>query len=149
MRNSIMVLVASVAIGSLSFSARAEPTGRITGVGGVFVASPNPKALAAWYRDVLGIPIEPWGGAALRYDAPGHPPVLVWTVHALKSNYMAPSGREFMIDFAVDDLDAFVARLKSKGVAIVKQDDSDPSGKFAWLLDPDGTKIELWQPKAH
>jgi len=62
---------------------------------------------------------------------------------------MAPSGREFMIDFAVDDLDAFVARLKSKGVAIVKQDDSDPSGKFAWLLDPDGTKIELWQPKAH
>jgi len=59
MRNSIMVLVASVAIGSLSFSARAEPAGRITGVGGVFVASPNPKALAAWYRDVLGIPIEP------------------------------------------------------------------------------------------
>jgi predicted enzyme related to lactoylglutathione lyase len=52
-----------------------------------------------------------------------------------------------MIDFAVDDLDAFVARLQSKGVSIIKRDDSDPSGKFAWILDPDGTKIELWQPR--
>jgi predicted enzyme related to lactoylglutathione lyase len=53
-----------------------------------------------------------------------------------------------MIDFAVDDLDAFVVRLKAKGVVILKQDDSDPTGRFAWILDPDGTKIELWQPKA-
>jgi len=66
----------------------------------------------------------------------------------LKSKYLAPSGREFMLDFAVDDMDAFLARLKAKGVPILKRDDSDPSGKFAWLLDPDGTKIELWQPRA-
>jgi len=83
----------------------------------------------------------------LRYDAPNHPPVLVWNAFPEGSNYAAPSTRDFMIDFAVDDLDAFVARLQSKGVSIIKRDDSDPSGKFAWILDPDGTKIELWQPR--
>jgi predicted enzyme related to lactoylglutathione lyase len=61
---------------------------------------------------------------------------------------MAPSTREFMVNFAVDDLDAFLAKLKAKGVTILRRDDTDPSGNFAWLLDPDGTKIELWQPKA-
>jgi predicted enzyme related to lactoylglutathione lyase len=60
---------------------------------------------------------------------------------------MAPSAREFMLDFAVDDMDAFIARLKSRHVDILKRDDSDPTGRFAWIMDPDGTKIELWQPK--
>jgi predicted enzyme related to lactoylglutathione lyase len=126
----------------------ADPPGRITGLGGLFVRSPNPKALAAWYRDVLGVKVEPWGGAMLRYDAPGHPSVLTWSAFPQTTSYMAPSTREFMIDFAVDDLDAFLARLKAKGVAVIKRDDSDPTGSFAWILDPDGTKIELWQPKA-
>ncbi len=125
----------------------AEPAGHITGVGGLFIRSKDPKALAAWYRDVLGLKIEAWGGAKLAYDAPGHPPVLVWSPFPAANKYMAPSEREFMIDFAVDDLDALIARLSSKGVAILKRDDSDPSGKFAWILDPDGTKIELWQAK--
>jgi catechol 2,3-dioxygenase-like lactoylglutathione lyase family enzyme len=125
----------------------AEPPGRITGVGGLFVKSKNPKALARWYRDVLGVPMEPWGGATLRYDAPGHPQVLAWNAFSVTTDYMAPSTREFMINFAVDDLDAFLGRLKAKGVTILKQDDANPSGKFAWILDPDGTKIELWQPK--
>jgi predicted enzyme related to lactoylglutathione lyase len=126
----------------------AEPVGHITGVGGLFVRSHDPKALAAWYRDVLGLEIEPWGGAILRYDAPGNPRVLTWSPFPQATSYMAPSTREFMIDFAVDDLDAFLARLKDKGVAVIKRDDSDPTGRFAWILDPDGTKIELWQPKA-
>ena len=128
--------------------APADPVGHITGVGGVFVTSKDPKALAAWYRDVLGVKLEPWGGAVLRYDAPGHPPVLVWNALPQGSHYLAPSTREFMLDFAVDDLDAFLARLKAKGVAVLKRDDSDPTGSFAWILDPDGAKIELWQPKA-
>jgi len=129
-------------------SLHAEPPGHITGLGGLFVRSKDPKALAAWYRDVLGLKIEPWGGAMLRYDAPGHPPVLTWSPFPEATPYMAPSTQAFMIDFAVDDLDAFLARLKAKGVPILKRDDSDPTGRFAWLLDPDGTKIELWQPKA-
>jgi catechol 2,3-dioxygenase-like lactoylglutathione lyase family enzyme len=150
MRWSVLwtALIASVAINGLSLAVQAEPAGRITGVGGVFVTSSDPKSLAAWYRDVLGIQLEPWGGATLRYDAPEHPPTVAWNVLRTGSGYLAPSKREFMLDFAVDDMDAFVARLKAKGVAILKRDDSDPSGKFAWILDPDGTKIELWQPKA-
>jgi len=131
----------------LSAAAQAEPAGRITGVGGIFIKSKDPKALAAWYRDVLGVAIEPWGGAMLSYDAPGHPPVLVWSAFPAATDHFAPSTREFMLNFAVDDLDAFLARLKAKGVAVLKQDDS-PEGRFAWIVDPDGTKIELWQPKA-
>lgn len=125
----------------------AEPPGHITGVGGVFFGSKDPKALMAWYRDVLGIRLEEWGGAALRYDAPGHPPVVTVNAFGQTSGYMKPSTRDYMLNFAVDDLTAFLERLKAKGVAILARDDSDPSGSFAWILDPDGTKIELWQPK--
>jgi catechol 2,3-dioxygenase-like lactoylglutathione lyase family enzyme len=147
-----LVQLLSIALGlGLSLAPqnlRAEPVGRITGVGGVFVRSKDPKALAAWYRDVLGVPVEPWGGATLRYDAPGHPPVLVWSAFPETTDYMAPSTRAFMINFAVDDLNAFLDRLKAKGVTVIKRDDSDPNGSFAWIIDPDGTKIELWQPKS-
>lgn len=151
MRRSIVwaALIAAAAAGSSPLPVLAEPTGRITGVGGIFITSSDPKALAAWYRDVLGIELQPWGGAMLRYDAPGHPPAVVWNALPKGSDYLAPSKREVMLDFAVDDLDAFIARLKAKNVAILKRDDSDPSGSFAWILDPDGTKIELWQSKAH
>jgi catechol 2,3-dioxygenase-like lactoylglutathione lyase family enzyme len=123
----------------------ADTPGRITGIGGIFVVSKDPKALAAWYRDVLGISLERWGGATFRYDAPGHPPVVVWNAFPEGESYLAPSRRDFMLNFAVGDLDAFLTRLKAKGVTILKRDDSDPNGKFAWILDPDGTKIELWQ----
>lgn len=124
----------------------AEPAGHVTGFGGIFIKSDNPKALSDWYRDVLGLKIEAWGGAKLAYDAPGHPPVVVWSPFPASSDYMAPSKREFMINFAVDDLDAILARLASQGVAVIRRDDTDPTGKFAWILDPDGTKVELWQP---
>ena len=125
----------------------AQTAGHVTGIGGVFFKSKDPKALAAWYRDVLGLSVESWGGAVLAYDAPGHPPVLAWNAFPESTDYMAPSGRDFMINFAVDDLDAVVARLGAKGVAVIKRDDADPNGRFAWILDPDGTKIELWEPK--
>jgi predicted enzyme related to lactoylglutathione lyase len=72
----------------------------------------------------------------------------VWSAFPETSDYMAPSSRDFMVNFAVDDLDAFVARLVDHGVKILKRDDSDANGRFAWIVDPDGTKIELWQPKA-
>lgn len=147
-RARLVWLAAALEIVMSSGDLRADPAGRITGVGGIFFRSKDPKALAAWYHDVLGVPIEPWGGAMLRYDAPGHPPAVVWSPFPQSTNYMDPSTREFMIDFAVDDLDAFLAKLKAKGVAVIKRDDSDPSGAFAWIMDPDGTKIELWQPKA-
>ncbi len=132
-------------------SAKEASMGHVVGIGGVFFKSKDPKALAAWYRDVLGLEIADWGGAILplrdRAAAPKGA-VQVWSPFKQDTDYFAPSSREFMINFEVDNLDAILARAKEKGVAILKRDDdSDPSGSFAWLLDPDGTKIELWQPK--
>ena len=123
-----------------------EPAGHITGVGGVFIKAHDRKALVAWYRDVLGLPIQPWGGAVLHTDTPQHPPVVAWTAMAASSTYFAPSTSTYMIDYAVDDMDAFVARLAARGVEILKRTD-DPSGRFAWIMDPEGNKIELWEPK--
>ncbi len=139
-----LVLVGPPAVG---VSETVAPAGHVTGIGGVFFKSKDPKALAAWYRDVLGVPVEPWGGALLRYDAPGHPPLAVWSPFPATTDYMAPSTATFMVNFAVDDLDAIAARLKAKGVALLGRNDKDPDGRFAWIVDPDGTKVELWEPK--
>lgn len=140
-----LLMVATMA-NATAGSADPEP-GHITGIGGIFFKSKDPKALAAWYRDVLGIAIEDWGGALLRYDAAGHPPMVVWSPFPQDSNYFAPSDKPFMINFAVDDMDAYLARLEKKDVKVLKRDDADPNGKFAWIVDPEGNKIELWQPK--
>ena len=141
---AITVAMAALLAGSVC----AEPPGHVTGVGGVFVRSKDPKALMTWYRDVLGIKLEPWGGATLRTDAPGHPPVVVWNAMPERTSYFAPSTREVMINFAVDDLDAMLARLKSKGIILLGTSQDPAAGRFAWILDPDGTKVELWQPSA-
>ena len=118
---------------------------RITGIGGIFFKSPDPKALAAWYRDVLGLHLEDYGAALLAYDTPGHPPHAVWSPFHTNTDYFGPSTREFMINFAVDDLDGMLATIKAKGVTVLDRQDYS-YGSFAWFVDPDGTKIELWQP---
>jgi catechol 2,3-dioxygenase-like lactoylglutathione lyase family enzyme len=118
---------------------------RITAIGGVFFHSANPEALAAWYRDTLGFKIEDWGGAMIRADSAG-PPHGVWAPFNKDTGYFQPSSREFMINFAVDDLDGFLAGLEAKGVDVIGREQMDGMGKFAWILDPDGTKIELWEP---
>ena len=117
---------------------------KVTGFGGIFFKSPDPKALSAWYHDVLGIELSEWGGAMLRTDMPGHPDFVVWNPFPHDTRYYDPSKREFMVNFAVDDIDAMVQALEAKGVAILGRQDED-YGRFAWLLDPDGTKIEIWQ----
>jgi len=123
------------------------PAGHITGVGGVFFKAKDPKALAAWYRDVLGMPVETWGGAALRYDASKHPFALAWNAFPASTKYFAPSKSGWMVDYVVDDMDALLARVRSKGVKVLKREDNDPNGRFAWILDPEGNKVELWEPK--
>ena len=141
---SMSVLAIAMVCGT---PAVAEQPGHVTGIGGVFVKSKDPKALAQWYRDALGLDVKFWGGAALPFDAPGHPPKVSWTAFPEAGDYMSPSTREFMVNFAVDDMDAIIARLTAKGVPVLKRDDNDAFGRFAWIQDPDGTKIELWQPK--
>lgn len=144
-RSSALLAAVAFAWGA---AAMAEQLGHVTGIGGVFVKSKDPEALAKWYRDVLGLDVKSWGGAAMPTDAPGHPPKVSWMAFPQSSAHMSRSTREFMINFAVDDMDAIVARLAAHHVPVLKRDDADPFGRFAWIQDPDGTKIELWQPKA-
>lgn len=139
------VLLAAAALAWNGFAMTERP-GHVTGIGGVFVNSKDPKALAEWYREALGLDVKPWGGAAMPFDAPGHPPKIAWTAFPESGDHMSPSTREFMINFTVDDMDAILSRLKSRGVPILKREDDGTFGRFAWILDPDGTKIELWQP---
>jgi predicted enzyme related to lactoylglutathione lyase len=147
LRSILLLCLGGLAISNSNEAAADEPVGRVVGVGGVFFKAKDPKALAAWYHEVLGMPMEAWGGAALRYDAPNHPPVLTWSAFSASTTYFAPSTSAFMINYAVDNMDALLARLHAKNVAILKQDDKDPNGRFAWILDPEGNKIELWEPK--
>jgi predicted enzyme related to lactoylglutathione lyase len=124
---------------------------KVTGIGGVFFKSAKDnKALAEWYRDRLGISLEDWGGAILRWtdDAVVDGGMTVWTTAAPESKWFAPSESSFMINYRVDDLDGLLSQLKEAGVEIVGGPDTDFNGKFAWIMDPDGNKVELWEPKA-
>jgi predicted enzyme related to lactoylglutathione lyase len=124
---------------------------RVTGIGGVFFKSKSDeKALAAWYQRHLGISLEAWGGAILRWpeDKAGDGGVTVWHVAAKSSEWFSPSESSFMINYRVDDLDAVLAQLKADGVTIVKGPERHDNGSFAWILDPDENKLELWQPAA-
>jgi len=147
LRAIVMLCLGIFLLAGSAEPALAEPAGHVTGIGGVFIKAKDPKALAAWYRDVLGLPLEAWGGAVLRYDAPKHPPAAAWNALPASSNYFAPSTSAFMINYAVDDMDALLVRIHAKGVEVLKRVDDDGSGRFAWLLDPEGNKIELWEPK--
>ena len=122
---------------------------RVTGIGGVFFKSTSDhKRLAAWYRDNLGLALEDWGGAILRWpeDHGEDRGVTVWHVAERESTSFSPSTASFMINYRVDDLTALLAQLAKNDVEIVKGPIADDNGKFAWVLDPDGNKVELWEP---
>ncbi len=123
---------------------------KVTGIGGVFFKSKGDHAaLAAWYQQHLGIPLEPWGGAMLQWseDKAADKGLTVWHVAERDTEWFAPSDASFMINYRVDDLDTLLANLRAAGVAILKGPDEDATGKFAWIVDPDGNKVELWEPK--
>jgi len=122
---------------------------RITGIGGVFFkARSDHEQLAAWYARHLGLPLEAWGGAALHWsdDKAKDGGVTAWCVAEKGSGWFSPSDAPFMINYRVDDLDGLLAQLARDGVPILKGPEQHESGRFAWLLDPDGNKLELWQP---
>ena len=122
----------------------------MTGIGGVFfLSNKDHKALSAWYQQHLGIPLEDWGGAVLKWpaDVAEDKGLTVWNVAEKDSTWFSPSSARFMINYRVDDLAALLTQLKSAGIEIIKGPESHENGKFAWLLDPEGNKIELWEPK--
>ena len=122
---------------------------KVTGIGGVFFKSrEDHQALAAWYQEQLGLPLEPWGGAILKWpdDKAEDKGLTVWTVAERDTEWFAPSDAAFMINYRVDDLDELLANLKANGVEILKGPESHENGKFAWIADPEGNKVELWEP---
>ncbi len=121
---------------------------RVLGIGGLFLTSKDPGALAAWYREVLGLDMAEWGGTFMTPDAmAAHPGAgTVFSLFPADTTYFAPSTREFMVNLAVDDLEGILASCATHGVVATVLPD-EPNGRFAHILDPEGTKIELWQPK--
>jgi len=121
---------------------------RVTGLGGVFFKSEGKSELLAWYREHLGIAGGDYGFQFLwqQRGAPDKTGYTVWSPFARDTSYFEPSDKPFMINYRVDDLVALVAALEQEGVAIVGGIDEEENGKFAWILDPEGNKIELWEP---
>ena len=118
---------------------------KVTGLGGIFTKVADPAATRAWYLKMLGVGGE-WGAMfSFKDDAPDGFALL--TPFAADSDKFAPSMQPFMINLRVDDLDSMVAELEAKGVAILDRQ-SDDYGKFAWIMDPDGIKLELYQQAA-
>ena len=122
---------------------------KVTGIGGVFFKSKGKGSeLAEWYKANLGLDLESWGGAILEWsnDKAGDGGQTVWSTADHDSKWFSPSGSSFMINYRVDNMDELLEHLKQNGVEILKGPDSEENGKFAWIMAPDGNKVELWEP---
>jgi predicted enzyme related to lactoylglutathione lyase len=123
---------------------------RVIGLGGIFIKSKDPKALYEWYRRHLGIESSPDGSGAM-WSAADHPEVPVfnvWAVFPDDTKYFAPSQSTFMINFRVDNLDALLKALREEGVQVDDKVEDYDYGKFGWIIDPEGNRVELWEPKS-
>lgn len=124
---------------------------RVIGIGGIFFKAKDAPALRAWYKRHLGIDVQEWGGTAFAWsDSDGNPTggTTVWSVTSEEGDQFAPSNTSFMVNYRVDDLHALVAALKVEGCDVLDKIDESDYGKFAWVIDPEGNKVELWQPPA-
>jgi predicted enzyme related to lactoylglutathione lyase len=122
---------------------------RVTGIGGIFFKAKDAPALRAWYQRHLGVDIQEWGGAAFSWtDGQGNPAggTTVWSIESAKSDHFAPSTAAFMVNYRVEDLLALVEALRQEGCQVLEKIDDSEYGKFGWVVDPEGNKIELWQP---
>ncbi len=123
---------------------------RVTGIGGIFFQAENPASLYEWYDKHLGIKCEPHGqGAMLHWREDENPErrgMTVWALFEKNSKYFEPSRAPFMLNYRVDDLDALLEALRAEGVEIDPKRENYDYGRFAWITDPEGNKIELWEP---
>lgn len=124
---------------------------RVTGIGGIFFKAKDAPALRAWYEAHLGVDLQPWGGAVFDWvDSDGRPTggMTVWSIAPEESEQFAPSDAPFMVNYRVEDLHALVAALRAEGCNVLDRIDDSEYGKFGWVIDPEGNKVELWQPPA-
>jgi predicted enzyme related to lactoylglutathione lyase len=124
---------------------------RVTGIGGIFFKANDAPALRAWYERHLGIDVQQWGGTAFTWtDGDGKPAAgtTIWSIGSAQGDPFAPSTATFMINYRVEDLLALVEILRDEGCDVLEKIDESEYGKFAWVIDPEGNKVELWQPPA-
>jgi predicted enzyme related to lactoylglutathione lyase len=122
---------------------------RVTGIGGIFFKAKDPDVLRAWYRDHLGIPVEEWGGAAFRWSSAENPAgvgTTAWSVFGADSQYFDPSTSPFMVNYRVANLHELLAQLRAEGCNVDEKTDESEFGKFGWVMDPEGNRVELWEP---
>ncbi len=121
---------------------------RVTGIGGVFFKAQDRDNLNIWYGKHLGIDIKPWGAVfewldPKRDNEPGH---TAWSIFKSDSDYFQPSEKTFMFNYRVEDLHGLLAVLREEGVQVMDKIEESEYGKFGWIMDPEGNKIELWEP---
>jgi predicted enzyme related to lactoylglutathione lyase len=124
---------------------------RVTGIGGIFFKAGDPVALRSWYQKHLGVDVQDWGGAAFRWtDAEGRPTTgtTVWSISGADSKHFAPGTSSFMVNYRVADLRALLQELRAEGCTVLDKIDDSEYGKFGWVIDPEGNKVELWEPPA-
>jgi len=121
---------------------------RVTGIGGIFFKAKDPEKLGAWYKTHLGMNLEEWGGVAFQWaDDPSEGKgTTIWTPFKSDTKHFEPSSAPFMINFRVADLEALLSALRAEGCNVLDKFEDTPYGKFGYVIDPDGNKLELWEP---
>jgi predicted enzyme related to lactoylglutathione lyase len=119
---------------------------KAVGVGGIFLKARDPQALSAWYANHLGI--QPGEGGSLVFDGPEAAGMTVFAHFPQGTNYFGDTGQALMVNFRVDDLDALLAQLTEAGVRIDTKREDHSYGRFAWIWDIEGNRVELWEPVA-
>jgi predicted enzyme related to lactoylglutathione lyase len=124
---------------------------RATGVGGIFFKARDPKTLSAWYERHLGLKSAPEAGNSVIFkwrdaEDPNQEGMTVWAPFPQDTKYFNPSSAPFMVNYCVDDLDALLEALRAEGVTIDPKREDYDYGRFAWIMDPEGNRIELWEP---
>ena len=129
--------------------ANKDTTPKVIGIGGIFFFSDSPKEIKEWYAKNLGLEINNWGGVSFEsrnVDKPDEINSLQWNPFKKGSEYFAPSTKEFMINYRVQNIEGLVEKLKENGVTIVDNIEGSEYGKFVHIMDAEGNKIELWEP---
>ena len=121
---------------------------RVTGIGGVFLKAKDPKALAAWYAQHMNLNLSDYGGITFLWsdEVPAGTGKTAWSLFPADTKYFGPGGQTAMVNYRVDDLDGLLAKMKASGVTIDPKPDDSEYGQFAWIVDPEGNRVELWQP---
>ncbi len=122
---------------------------RVTGIGGIFFKAKDPRKLREWYQTHLGLDLESWGGTVFKWASPENPSgtgSTVWSIFEDTSDYFSPGTARFMINYRVENLRALLELLRTEGCEVDDKVEESEFGKFGWVMDPEGNRVELWEP---